>query len=176
MCTAGDAIGLVQSVGSNILSAKAESKNLKYKTQIALNNAKSAQNEALRQQQLGIEEARKEKIEGIKEANLQTAKNAASGLDAASSTSIQNYQDTIDTANANAASVKNQYDLKADSYFDSANSYLNQINEYNNSYNASLYSNAINSLGSVGKVAGKWYESKKEGKKEGRVDDGGWLL
>jgi len=162
----GTALGLVQDIGGNMLSAKAEAKNYKYKTQIAINNAKSANAEALRQKQLGIEEARKEKIEGIKQANLQTAKNAAGGMDITSTTSKQNYRDSIDTANNNALETKNQYNLKADSYFDNARSYLNEIDGYKTSYKNSMFNNSINSLNSVHSVADNWYEDKKQENKE----------
>lgn len=165
MCTltgVGTALGLVKNVGGNILSSKAEEKNYKYKTQIAINNAKSANAEALRQRQLGIEEARKEKIDGLQQASLQAAKGAAGGMDITSATNKQNYQDSIDAANNNAQSTKNQYDLKADSYFENANSYLSQIDGYKASYKNSIFNNKINSLSSIQSVADNWYQNKKE--------------
>ncbi len=167
MCTPSiKGISTAVDLGMNLFmdyqNAKTESKNLKYKTQIAINNANAQRNEGFRQRQLGIDNARQEKIEGLKQAKLQAAKNSANGLDMASSTNLQNYRDIIDTSNSNAANVQNEYNLKSDNYFDKANEYMADVKTYQNDYNTMAYKNAINSLGRVKKVADKWYESKEE--------------
>ena len=93
MCNA--AINLTDIVSGTLNVAKMTSsiqndnQQLKYQTQIAINNAKQAQNEALRQKQIGIDEARLEKIKGMQKLNSQIAKNSANGFsDASSSNSI----------------------------------------------------------------------------------------
>lgn len=162
MCVPGAieaAVGLTGAVVSGINNARTESKNLKYKTQIAINNAKTASAEAQRQQQLGIEEARKEKIEGLRQASAQAARSAANGFDMTSATSELNYQDTINAADTDAQSTRNQYDLRADSYFDQAKDYLGQINSYKDDYKSNMRTNAINSLQNIGSVASSWYKN-----------------
>ncbi len=146
------------SVVSGISNIKNEKRNLKYKTQIAINNAKAANNEALRQNQLGIEQARKEKIEGIKNMKTQMAKNASNGFDMNSNTNLQSYQDTINNANSNAETIKNDYSFKADSYFDKARDYLGNIKQYRNDYNSSVFQTA---LGGAQKVANSWFKKER---------------
>ena len=154
-------IGVASTVGDFVQ----ERKENKYRTQVAVNNAKNAQNEALRQKQMGIEKAREEKIAGIEQKNRQIAINSAGGFDAMSGTNQYSYQDIKDKANSSAISAQKSYNLQADSYFDTANSYLKQANEYNRSYNASFFQNSLQYLGNASKVAQNWYsKGSKENK------------
>ncbi len=148
----------VLGVTKEIMGYNSSAKNIEYQTQAAINNANLAKNEALRVSQQGIDEARKEKIQGMQEANKQLARNAASGLDATSQTSMYSYQDTIDSANSSADLLKNNYDWQASSYFERANRYLNQARDYQNSYNGLLFNTAMNALGTTKKVAENWYK------------------
>ena len=150
-------------VTSGLMQVKSASDNYKYKSQIALNNAINAKQEGLIQAQTGIEEARKEKISGLSEANKLLAKNASSGFQIDSLTNKYNYQDIINTSNSNAKNTQEQYDLKADSYFNKAKSYLNQIDSYKKEYKSNLFKTGANALGSFGQVAESWYENNYPG-------------
>ena len=152
----------VQNVSSTILNYKTNKDIYAYRTQIALNNAKVAQDEAMRQKQLGIEKSRLEKISGLQEVNKLKAQNSASGLDAMSQTNTLNYQDALNLSKINANSTKKEYDSQADSYFDQAHSYLNQAQTYQKQYNQSLFDYSLNALGKLGRVSNDWYGNRKE--------------
>jgi len=157
-------LNVASGVMGTISEYKTNKANAAYQTQIALNNAKIAQNEALRQKQLGIEKSRLEKISGMQEVNKQKALYAASNLDMMSQTSQMAYQDTLNMAQINADVAKKEYDIAANSYFNQANSYLNQAQSYKNQYNQSLFANSMNALGKFSQVASDWYSNKeKEG-------------
>ena len=149
---------VVSQVVPDVINYSNTRDNYKYRTQIALNNANSAKDEALRQKQLGINQARLEKISGLKELNKQRAISSASGFDLNSQTNQYSYEDAINAANSNAVNVQSKYDLQADSYFNQANSYLSQAKEQQKAYNSSLFNSTINSLGGFGKVAKEWYK------------------
>lgn len=134
--------------------------NYAYQTQIALNNAKNAQNEALRQKQLGIEKSRLEKISGLQEVNKLKAINAANNLDMMSGTSQLSYQDVQDSANNSANSIKSSYDAASESYFARANSYLETAKNYKKEYNKSIFNYSLNALGKMNQVASEWYEER----------------
>lgn len=134
--------------------------NYAYQTQIALNNAKNAQNEALRQKQLGIEKSRLEKISGLQEVNKLKAINAANNLDMMSGTSQLSYQDIENSANISANSIKSAYDATSESYFARANSYLETAKNYKKDYNKSIFNYSLNALGKMNQVANEWYEEK----------------
>ena len=121
-----------------------------------------AQNEALRQKQLGIEESRKEQIKGINKVNALLARNSASGLDANSLTNQYGYSDILKESEINSGLIKKEYDLAASEYFNKASSYFNEANINNSSYNQSLFNNAVNALGKTTKVATDWYVNSRE--------------
>lgn len=159
MCTF-NAIG--QSVDILLSTFQSYSKiksNADYRVQIALNNAKNANNQALREKQLGIEKSRLEKISGLSEASKIKAINSASNLDSSSQTNNLNYLDAINLSYSNSQNIKNNYDIKAQSYFDKANSYINQANMYEKNYNNSLLAFADNALGKTQKVSANWYSN-----------------
>lgn len=171
MCTADSNpydtfINIVTGVGTEVLNFNSDKKNYEYRTRLALNNAKIAQNEALRQQQLGIEQSRLEKISGIQEANKQKAISAASNLDVDSLTSQLNYDDNIFMSDYKADVIKKEYDARANSYLNQSNSYLNQAQDLQKQYNDSVFQNALNALGKTTKVSLDWYR-KKDFSKDG---------
>lgn len=133
--------------------------NNEYRKQIAINNAQNAKNEALRQQQLGINQARIEKISGVQEANRLNARNAASGLNASSQTAKFAYDDILNASNNSAEMIKNQYNQNAKSYFQQANNYLNQASQYNNSFKNDIFNSSYNALGKIGSVSSDWYKN-----------------
>ncbi|MBQ7287561.1 MAG: hypothetical protein IJW73_07365 [Candidatus Gastranaerophilales bacterium] len=139
-----------------------EKNNHDYRTQIALNNAKYAQNEAHRQMQLGIDKSRAQKIAGLTEANKLIAQQGASNLDNSSFNSDLAYQDVIENSNIASKITKNEYNASANSYFKQANAYLNQANSYQKQYNKNLFMSGFNSLGQLNQVANDWYELKSE--------------
>ena len=151
-----NAISLITDTVSGFSSLKA---NNDYRTQVAINNAKTSQNEALRQKQLGIEKARLERIEGLNEVSKQKAINAASNMDLASTSNQLGYEDLNSKANLNANLVKKEYDTNANSYFKQANSYLNQASSYARDYNNSLLNLSMNALGQAKKVSDDWYDN-----------------
>lgn len=155
----------VSQVAPDVVNFSKEKATQKYRTQLAINNIQTAQNEALRQRQLGINESRLQKIQGINDASKNRAITSASGFEVDSQTNLYSYKDIIDTSNANAKNIKNNYELKADSYFNQANSYLTQAHEQQKAYNSSLFNSTLSSLGSFSKVASDWYEKD--------TDDGG---
>lgn len=173
MCTVnsnpfGAILNLTTGITQEVLSYNTEKKNNEYRTRVALNNAQIAQNEALRQKQLGIEQSRLEKISGIQEANKQKAISAASNLDIASMTSQINYHDDINMADFRADMIEKEYDAKAQSYFNQSNNYLKQADSYQNQYNNSVFQNALNALGKTSKVSSDWYQERD------KANDGGW--
>lgn len=164
MCVPGatEAVQLAMSIGKTAFEVSQQSRNNDYRSQVAITNAKNAQNEAKKQIQLGIEKSRNEKISGIQKANALLAQNASSNTDAFSQTNLQNFSDIKDISFSNADSIQDGYYAKADTYFSKANSYLyaNKVNNQN--YKNSLYKTALNSLGNYTQVALDWY-SESEG-------------
>ena len=140
-----------------------EKKNNEYRTRVALNNAKIAQSEALRQQQLGIEQSRLEKISGIQEANKLKARFASSNLDVNSLSNQLNYQDNLSFSDYKANLTERSYNATAQNYLNQSINYLNQAKNYQQDYNNSVFQNALNALGKTNKVAGEWYEGKQGG-------------
>ena len=155
---------ITTTVTREVNAQNAAKKNNEYRVQLALNNANLAKNEGLRQQQMGIDKSRLEKINAIQVANLQKAKSSASGFDINSATSDIAYQDVLDMSYNEANNLKNEYDTRAFDYFEQANNYLNQAHAYNKQYNESIFSNALNALGKTAKVSSQWFSigEKKE--------------
>lgn len=162
MCTPMNIIGGVLDVAKVAIDTSSRYSNLKsnneYRTQIAINNAKAAQNEALRQKQLGIEKSRIEKINSMQEIAKIKSKNSASNLDISSNTNNYNYQDVLNSSKLQADIIKKEYDVKANEYFKKANSYLNQANDYNRQYNNSLLGLGMGVLEDSALVAKSWYD------------------
>lgn len=163
MCTFDTAIVKsvfdVVSVGADVISTQKQAKsNNEYRVRLALNNAQIAQNEAYRQRQLGIENSRKERIEGIQEANKLKAQNSASGIDLTSKSISVGYEDVLNGSKINADLTKNQYELNSKRLFEESKTYVNQVHAYNNQYNNSLFSNTLNALGKTSKVASSWFD------------------
>ena len=167
MCVraAMSAVQAIASIGSTVartaIDAKQQneqSKEYEYRSQIALSNYKTAQNNAKEQIQLGIDKSREQKIEGLKKASVLLAKNASSGFDALSDTNYQNYSDVTTESYDDAQKIMDSYNLSADSYFQKANSYLNDYNNQYYSYKKTLKKNALNSLGNYTKVALSWFK------------------
>ena len=154
---------IAANIGKSVIDYNQQSKANEYRSQVAINNIKSAQDEAKRQIQLGIEKSREEKILGIKKANALLAKSASSNTDAVSDSNLQNYYDIQDMSNLNAQNIQNEYNLKADAYFDKANSYLNSYRTSQKTYRNSVLKNAVNSLGGYSKVASSWYSTGNGG-------------
>ena len=137
-----------------------EKQENKYRTQIAINNAKNAQNEALRQKQMGIDASRQEKIQGIQEVSKKRVQSASGGFSSLDGTNQFIYQDVLSGANFEAQKVKNSFDLKADSYFDKANEYLNQASKNTKDYNTLVFQKGMQYLGNANKVAQNWYQNR----------------
>ena len=150
------AVGLV----NKAIEVDQQSKEFKYRQQLAINNAKRANNEALRQKQLGIDEARKEKIQGIQEANRQKAINSAINFDLNSETLNNTYEDIINQYKNQAKTIENSYNMKSNQYFTQANSYLNQAKQANDSYKNYILKTSINSLDDFGQVSSEWYSKE----------------
>lgn len=164
MCTPTAVFSTI-TTGINLFKENKEAKaTQQYQKQIALNNINNAKNsslEALRLQQEGIEQARKEKIKGLSEISAQKARNAANGIDTNSATSLYNYDDILQNSINNAKATQNQYDLRAKNYFSDTQSYLNSTNSYSKTADTGLYS----ALGSATRVAQNWYEGYEDYKK-----------
>ena len=154
------AITTLTAVAGGIVTANQQNRQIKktneYRAQIAKNNIQNSVNEARKQQQLGIDKSREEKIEGLKNANRLKAQNAASGFDINSTTNNLNYSDILNTAQANADNIQTRYNENADNYFQRANSYITNYN-MNSSINQEKNDLFATALGSVSKVAKNWY-------------------
>lgn len=169
MCVVGSSANIVDTVfgivggasnlANKVSSYKANKTNYEYQTQLALNNARMAQEMGLTQKQLGIEKSRLEKIESLQKISKIKAQNSASGLDSMSGTNKLVYDDVAYANEINAQAIKNSYDISAKSYFNQANNYLNQANNYKELYKKSLFNQSMNALGQFGKVASSWYEN-----------------
>lgn len=133
-----------------------------YRAQVAINNAKTAENEALRQRQLGIDESRREKILGFQEANKMAAKNAASGFNVSSETMTYGYNDVLSSAYSNAESIKEAYELNAQSYDDQAKSYYESASLAKENAKNYLLNSALVGLGQASLAASDWYNKRQE--------------
>lgn len=164
MCTPTAVFSTINT-GINLFKENKEAKiTQQYQKQIAINNINNAKNsslEALRLQQAGIEEARKEKIKGLADLSSQKAKNAAGGFDVNSATSLFDYDDILQNSTNNAKTTQNQYNLKAKNYFTDTKNYLNSVNSYSKTADTRLYS----ALGSATQVAQNWYDGYQDYKK-----------
>lgn len=145
--------------GASIVTSSMQRKTEEYKTQIALNQVKSAQNEAQRQRQLGIEEARKERIEGLKNISRMQAQNASNGFDTYSVTNLYNYEDTANEYESNANNILESYYAKAQGYDEKAQQYIDNLTVSNMNQDLKETSNFFTSLGNTRKAAHKWYEN-----------------
>lgn len=155
-------------VAANISKAQAEQNNFEYQKQVAISNYNSNLDESYRQKQLGIEEARKEKIEGMYQANLLASKNASSGFSLYSDTTQENYNNIIDSYNAKANSTLENYEVNAEKYANKANLFLKQSENLTSKYNNSLFKNAMTSLGNSTLVNPQWY-STTQGENNGYI-------
>lgn len=171
MCTPTDIIGGVLQAGRLVTKSVSDYSNLKanneYRTQVALNNAKIAQNEALKQKQIGIEKSRLEKISSMQDVAKLQAKSAASNFDTSSQTNKYNYQDVLNSAQLQSKYIQKEYDLQANEYFNQANSYINQAKDYNRQYKNSLKNFAYNVLDDSAQVSKSWYDIYKDRQKGG---------
>lgn len=165
MCTpngiAESVVSALEVTTSAFSEYKTNKNNYDYRKQVALNNAKTAQNEAMRQKQLGIEASRKEKISALQEVNKTRARNSASNLDSMSETNKIAYSGMIDLSESSAKNTQKEYDLRSHDYFNQANDYLNQINYYKKDYTNSFLTTTYNALGKYKKVADDWYGNEK---------------
>lgn len=152
----------ISTVSDTVSSYYTNKANSAYQVQSALNSAKIAQNEAMRQRQLGIEKSRLEKISALQEVSKLQARNSASNLDSMSQTNKLAYQDALNLANINADTVQKEYNTNANSYFNQANNYYNQASSYKEKYNQSLFSYSMNALNKASQVASVWYENRNE--------------
>ncbi len=165
MCSPADIIFSTINLGTSVLSKVEETKNAQYKKQIAANNAKNAKNNAMNIEQTGIEQARNEKIKGLRILSDQKAKNASSGFDLNSSTMMYQYQDIMDNTQSSIETIKSDYNSKAQSYYDKMNSYNSTINSIESTEKLNNYA----MLGSTSLVAKKWFNKKNEGVQDGNI-------
>ncbi len=131
----------------NLYSSK---KNDEYKQQVALNQIKTAQLQAQNLRQEGIEKARKEKIEALKNSSSQMAKNASNGFDAISQTNMFQYDDIYNEHFSNASDILENYYRQSESYDTDARNKHNELK-----HDAEI--NRYNYLGSTLSVAKKWF-------------------
>lgn len=145
--------------GASIVTSSMQKKTEEYKTQIALNQVKSAQNEAQRQRQLGIEEARQERIEGLKNISRLQAQNASNGFDTYSQTNMYNYEDVDNEHESNAQNILDSYYARAQGYDEQAQRYMDNLNVSNMNKDLQETNNFFTSLGNTKKAAQKWYDN-----------------
>jgi len=161
MCTVDSVVKGVAIVARTVVPAvktyQEQKDNLKYRTNLALNNMKEAKNNALAQKQAGIEEARKQKISGLRLANEMFNQNASYGFEADSGNNLYNYDDTIENYYNTAFDTQHTYDVRADNYFESANEYLKSAKSYQQQSKKVGWKVTKNALGNTTSVASKWF-------------------
>lgn len=159
MCTIANLIKGAAVAASVIIPAvnnRNEQKDaLNYRTSLAINNMKEAKNQAYAQNQLGIEEARKQKIAGLRAASDIMAQNASGGFSVNSGNNLFNYEDTIDSSYSNALESQKTYSISADSYFKKAGDYLNDAKNYQSQKKKLGF--AQTALGATKQVANRWF-------------------
>ena len=155
---ASSAINTATSITKTVLDMNHQTKNNEYQAQIAINNIKNAQNEAKRQTQIGINEARREKISGIRKANEVLARNAASAADSVSGSAFLNFNNTLNEGFSASKEIQDEYNYRAGKYYEKANDYAYNFKISEKNYKNSLYNTALNSLNSFSNVAASWYK------------------
>jgi len=164
MCTIGNVIKGVVGVASAIIPAvntyNQQKEIIKYRTNLALNNMEEAKQEGYAQRQLGIEEARKEKLEGLRKSAELMAQNASGGFEATSGNNLYSYEDSIDSSYQNAFDIQQARYIRADNYFDKAREYLNEAKGYQSEKKKLSKNSFFNALGNTGQVASRWFLSK----------------
>ena len=158
---ASSAINAAANITRTTIEINQQTKNNEYRAQIVANNIKNAQNEALRQTQLGIDKSREEKLSGIRKANELLAQNASSASDTYSGSAFLNYGDIQNESFNNAKEIQDSYNYKADKYYEKANNYAYNFAISQKNYKNSLYKTALNSLSSFSRVASSWYQNEE---------------
>ena len=168
MCTplALNVASTVYEGGMGVVDIMQKKQEAKYSAKIAETNAKMAIKNAQYEQQTGIEKAREEKIEGIKNANLVNAKNASYGFDVNSVTNKFNSQDTYKTSENNAKTIQNSYNQKAQNYFTQANQYLSNAENTLANYNSDILNSALGTTRKVSKIWSDTDSNLKNGKEK----------
>lgn len=163
MCTIGQTlqgiIGISTAVFPAINEYQEQKSTLNYRTSLALKNMENAKQEAYAQKQLGIEEARKQKISGLKESKKLMAQNASGGFSISNGNNLYNYNDMIDENYSSAQDIQNTYNIRSDNYFEKAKSYLNEAKNYQNSKKIAKFNSIKTALGNTTQVAKKWYST-----------------
>ena len=161
MCTIGNAIKGVVSAASIAVSTinnyNQQKDAINYRTSLALNNMKEAEKEGQLQKQLGIEEARKQKIAGLKRADDLMAQNASSGFNSDSGNNLLGYEDSLNSSYQEAYDIQQAYNIRADNYFEKANSYLNDAKSYQKQKKDLKRGVVMNALGNSTQVAKRWF-------------------
>lgn len=148
----------IMDTASNVAEYQKSKAQNTYRAQVAINNAKIANDEALKQKQMGIDKARAEKIEGLSEQSKLMAQNSASGFDISSNTNLFNYEDVVNKADNEASDIKKQYDNNAQSYFNKAGEYLTDAENIKKSSKDNLFNMGMGILQSTKNVADKWFD------------------
>jgi len=163
MCTIGNVIQGVMSVASAVIPAVStynqQKETLKYRTSLALNNMEEEKQEGYAQRQLGIEEARKQKLAGLRKSAELMAQNASSGFAVDSGNNLYSYEDTINSSYQDAFDVQHARNIRADNYFDKARQYLNEAKSYQSEKKKLSKHSFINALGNTGQVASRWFSN-----------------
>ena len=161
MCTIGNVIKGIVTVASiavpTIKNYNEQKDAINYRTTLALNNMKEAKKEGDIQKQLGIEEARKQKIDGLKRANQLMAQNASGGFAIDSGNNFLGYEDSVNNSYQDASDIQHTYDIRADNYFEKANSYLNEAKSYQKQKKDLKRGITRTALGYTTQVASRWF-------------------
>ncbi len=141
---AGTALGAVGSYQSG----KAQAAAYGYQARVAAENQKIAMNNAAMERQLGLEEARRQRISTLQAIGKQEVSLAANGVDVGYGTSLDIIEDTAMLGELDALTIEYNSEKKARNYEIEASNFANEANL------AQLSARNARTAGTISAVAG----------------------
>lgn len=149
---------------SSIEQGKAAKAEYEYKAKMDKQNAQIAQENASRERQQGIEEARLQRLKAAQNVASQTSAMAASGIDVTQGTPVDLLGDTAMWGEMDALNTLSNSESRAQAYEAQANNFQNQARldslAGQNAYKAgqlNAISSGLNGISNTMGVAEKWY-------------------
>lgn len=163
-------IGTGVSIYSSYQEGKAQEQYYTYQAKQDEKNAKIAENNALRERQAGIEDARQQRIKTLQAIGSQQTAMAKNGIDVTSGSAVDLIEDTRAMGELDALNILTNSERTAQNYLQQADnftsqSYLNQL-AGKNAYKTGIYNSigsgisgigsSMQGLGNLNKVNNKW--------------------
>lgn len=167
-------IGTGVSIYSSYQEGKAQEEYYTYQAKQDEKNAKIAEDNALRERQGGIEDARQQRIKTLQTIGAQQTAMAKNGIDVTSGSAVDLIEDTRAMGELDALNILTNSERTAQNYLQQADnftsqSYLNQL-AGKNAYKTGVYNSigtgiagvgsTMQGLGNFKKVDGKWTYKK----------------